>query len=447
MAVDVPLSYGQLYSWREIATYPPDWMREANLSTIWNLRGIAPDRVAAALQRLVDRYEALRTTYHLRSSEPLQRIQLAAAPPIEHVNRVITSHDDWKRTADELAEVAGAPFPMTGNVGWRGVLASSGGAPMLLALSFSHLILDIWSVQNLQTQFQQLITDPDSAAPHAPTPRELTHQRPPYDGGERYWKRILDDDPLRSLPTLPAGAKRHRIQATLHSPRLAWLVDQAGKRLGVTAPSVLMALFAAGLSQHLDTDRITMSLMASNRYTPALRHVVSTMNQLIPVIATVDHRSPLAQHVTRQHWAAARAYRYSSYDIDHIAALAAATHPDAGHDCWFNHLFRCWFNYIQFDNQPTDPQAQTPAKLVWTPLARQYGQPIDIRITARRGSISLALRADPTIISADALTGILRAVALGVQLAASEPHTSLKEIWNGNLPPSVFPPEIPAPPN
>jgi Condensation domain len=453
VSVDAPLSYGQLYSWREIETYPQDWLREANLSTIWSLRGISPDRVSAALRRLVDRHESLRTTYHLRAGDPLQRVHPAAAPPIEHVNRTITGHDDWKRAADELAQLAGAPFPMTGDVGWRGVLGSSGGAPMLLALSFSHLILDIWSVQNLEAQFQELVADLNATAPPAPTPRELAHQQPrPYDGGERYWRRVLHNDPMHQLPSLAAGAKQHRIQATLHSPRLAWLAEQAAKRLGVTTPAVLMALVAAGLSRHLDLDRVTISLMASNRFTPQLRHVVGTMNQLIPVAATVDHGSSLAEHITRQHWAAARAYRHSCYDFDQVATLAAdvATHNSGDaptHGCWFNHLFRCWFNYIQFDNQPPDPAAHTPAELIWTPLARQYGQPIDIRVTARRGSTSVALRADPTIIPAEALTDILRAVALGVQLAASEPHSSLKEIWSGTLTPSLFPHELPPPPN
>jgi hypothetical protein len=469
VAVDVPLSYGQLYSWRVIETYPRDWMREANLSTIWSLQGLPPDRVAAALQRLVDQNESLRTTYHLHAGQPLQRVHPAMSPPIEHTDRVITGHDDWDRTLDELTQAAG-PFPMTDELGWRGMLVSSGGAPTLLALSFSHLIVDPWALQNLQAQFHILVNDLNAAAPLAPTPRELARREPrPYDSGKRYWKRILDDDPMHHLPSLPAGATQHRIQAALHSPRLAWLAAHAAKRLGVTTPSVFMALVAAGLSRHLDSDRVTMSLMASNRFTPELQHVVGTMNQLIPVIATVDHGSPLAEHITRQHWAAARAYRYSSYDFDQVVALAAGgagksstaggagksstagtaansgTGPTRG--CWPNHLFRCWFTYTQLDNQPPDPATDVPAELHWAPLARPFGQPIDVRVITKRGSTSLVLRADPTIIPAEALTNILRAVASGARLAASEPYSSLKEIWSGNLPPSLFPHEIPAPPS
>lgn len=450
MAVDAPLSYGQLYSWREVETYPQDWMREANLSTTWGLRGIAADRVVAALQRLVDWHESLRTSYYLRAGEPVQRIHDPALPPIEMVDRVITCRGDWNRAEDEVAATVGAPFPMTGDVGWRGALVSSGGDPMFLSLSFSHLIVDIWSILRLEAQFRALVADLDTPAQLGPTPRELAYSQPGEpDSGVRYWRRVLDDDSMYQLPSLPAGMKRHRIQATLHSRRLGWLAAQAAKRHGVTTPSVLMALVAAGLSWHLDADDVMMSLMSSNRFGPGRQHIIGTMNQLIPVVATVDHSATYDEHIKHLHWVAARAYRYSCYDFDRVAALAdMATHGHGpAHGSWFNHLFRCWFNYIQFDDQPPDPGEDSPAELVWTPVARQYGQPLDIRVTARRGSMSVALRADPTVIPAEYVTDILRAVAVGVELAANDPIASLKEMWSGNLSPSMFPSELPAPPH
>ena len=456
MPADAPLNYGQLYSWREIETYPQEWLHEANLSTTWGLRGIPMDRVSTALQRLVRRHEPLRSTYHLHAGRPVQRVHPMTSPPIEHVDRVITDYGDPDRTSDELA---GVPIPMTGSPGWRGQLVSTGGAPMFLSVSFSHLIVDVWSVQKLTAQFHALLADPDASAPAGPTPRQLAVQqrgesrRGQRDGADRYWRRILADGPAWQLPSLPAGAKRHRIQATLSSRRLGGLAAQAARRHKVSTPAVLMALVAAGLARHTDAGQITMSLMSSNRFAPEHQHVVGTMNQLIPVVATVDHGSSVAEHVKRLHWAAARAYRYSCYDYDRVAALAAgaATQagPAPGHGCWFNHLFRCWFNYLQLDDHPSDPADQSPAELVWTPLARQYGQPVDVRVSVQGGCTSVALRVDPTVIPAEALTDILRAVALGAQRAATDPQSSLKDLWAGpdtDLARSLFPPEIPEPP-
>lgn len=448
MAVDVPLNYGQLYSWREVETYPQDWLHEANLSTTWGLRGIPMDRVTTALRRLVAQHEPLRTTHHLHAGRPVQRVHPMIAPPVEHVDRVITDYGDPDRTRDELAAV---PFPMVGDLGWRGQLVSTDGAPMFLSVSFSHLIVDVWSVQKLTARFHTLLADPDAPAPAAPTPRQLALQqrsearRGLRDGSDRYWRRILGHRPTWELPTLPSGAKRHRIQATLSSRRLGGLATHAARRHNVTTPAVLMALVAAGLSRHTDASQITMSLMSSNRFAPEHQHVVGTLNQLIPVVATVDPGSSLADHVKRLHWAAARAYRNSCYDYDRVAALAtgvaARGGPAPSHGCWFNHLFRCWFNFLQLDDQPSDATDQTPAELVWTPLARQYGQPVDVRVSVENGRTSVALRVDPVAIPADAVTDILRGVALGVQLAATDPQCTIGDLWNCRTAPvpSLFP--------
>ena len=51
-------------------------------------------------------------------------------------------------------------------------------------------------------------------------------------------------------------------------------------------------------------------------------------------------------------------------------------------------------------------------------------------MTARGGRTSVALRVDPEVIPAEALTAILRDIALGVQRAVSEPTSSLKDLWS-----------------
>jgi hypothetical protein len=448
VSIEAPLSFGQLYSWREVETYPPGWQQAANLPATWDLRGFSAEEVMAALRQLVAWHEPLRTTYHVRSDVPVQQIHPEVSLPIDRVDRVITDYGDPDRTTTELLEI---PFSMTGGLCWRGVLVTTDGAPMFLSLSFSHLILDVWSTVELGAQFQALLADPGSAeiaARIGPSPRELAERqrdevaRGRHNGAERYWRRVLTDDLVHQLPTLPPGATRHRIQATLHSHRLGGIVAQAARLHGVTAPAVLMALVSAGLGEHTGAGRVAVSLMSSNRFAPEFQHTVGTLNQLIPVVASVDSRLSLAEHITRLHWAGAKAYRYSSYDIDRVAELAAETGALGSHDCWFNHLFQCWFNYLQLDTHPSDPAAQDPAELIWTPVARQYGQPFDVRVSVRSGRTSIALRVDPKVINGDGVTTILRAVALGAQRAVTDPDTTLKDLWSAPhdpLPPPLFP--------
>src|ERR1041384_4991472 len=194
MPLDAPLSNGQLWSWREVERYPDDWLQDAHLPTTWDLRGLPLDRVMTALGLLVDRHECLRTTYHVHDGEPVQRVHQTVELPVEHVDRVVTDRGDPERTKEELAR---RPLSRTGELPWRGLLVTTGGAPVFLALSFSHLILDVWSIHHLQAQFRALVVAPDATAQMGPTLRELASQqrgeawRGQQEGSERYWRRVL----------------------------------------------------------------------------------------------------------------------------------------------------------------------------------------------------------------------------------------------------------------
>ncbi|HEU5269475.1 MAG TPA: condensation domain-containing protein [Jatrophihabitans sp.] len=453
MAADAPLSFGQLYSWREVDSYPAGWKSEANLPATWDLRGFSAERVELALHRLFQWHEPLRTTYHLRDGVPVQRVHDDLEPPVERIKRLITSPRDADRTTTELLAI---PFGMTGGLCWRGRLVSWRGAPMFLALSFSHLIMDVWSVQELHTQFRGLLANPDDpmiSARLGSSPRQLAGEQRSEAGirrqqsAERYWQRVLAERTVR-LPAPPAGMERPRIQATLHSAQLAVQTTRAARELGVTPPSLLAALVAAGLGRQLAAPRVVLNLMSSNRFAPEQRYLVGTMNQLIPVSVAVDEDFPLAEHIARLHWAGAKAYRYSCYDLDRVTELITGDGSASGATRHFNELFQCWFNYLQLDTERPKAAARSRAELEWTPVARRYGQPFDVRVTARGGRLSVALRVDPDVIPADGLLDILRLVAAGVRQACLNPRVSLAQLWQtpDELPAELFPRRLPQPP-
>ncbi len=451
MSVEAPLSHGQLFSWREIERYPQDWLAEANLGSTWDLRGLSAERVREALRRLVERHEALRTTYHVRDGVPVQHVHDKVEPPVEWVDRVLT---DPGQADETKAELVARPFTMSGDLNWRGQVVGSEGRPVYLTMAFSHLIVDVWSIHQLRDQFKALAADLGAVAAIGPAPRELARRqrqeswRPRQESSERYWRGVLDQGLTDALPTLPARVKRNRLELTLRSHALGGLAAEAAKRHGVTAPGVVMAFVAAGLARNLDIGKVTVSLMSSNRFTPEAQHNVGTINQLIPFVAAVDMRATLAEHIRRLHWASAKAYRHSCYDFDQVAAMASAAGERPGHDCWVNHLFRAWFNYIQVDRRPGDPDDPSRAELAWTPLAQQYGQAFRVRVEVSGGRTSVLMLADPDVLPAEAMTDIMRTLALGVRLAVADPGRALKDLWGARsaLPPSLFPPEPPEPP-
>ncbi|MEU8382737.1 condensation domain-containing protein [Streptosporangium sp. NPDC048865] len=458
MPVESPLSHGQLFSWREIERYPQDWLAEANLSATLDLRGLSAGQVTAALERLVERHEALRTTYAPGAAGPVQHVHEAVAPPVERVDRIVTDPSEYELTKAELAAL---PFPMAGDLNWRGRMVSSRGAPMYMSLTFSHLIVDLWSIHHLLDEFKALTgtraappSSPAPSSPPPPPPRELARRqreaawRPRQEAAERYWRGVLAEGLTDALPTLPARVKGERLELTLHSRRLGGLAAEVARRHGVTAPAVVMAFVSAGLARHLGTDRVTMSLMSSNRFAPEDQHLIGTMNQLVPVVTEADPRATLAEHIRRLHWAGARAYRHGSYDVDRIAEVAAEAGSVPEHGCWINHFFRAWFNYVQVDRRPSDPADQTPAELAWTPLAQPYGQAFRVRVEVRGGRTSVLMLADPEVLPAPAMVDVMRTIPLGMQLALTDPGRALKDLWSAGekLPPALFPPCPPEPP-
>ncbi|MEY9930257.1 hypothetical protein ABH926_004902 [Catenulispora sp. GP43] len=452
-----PLSHGQLYSWREVESYPPPWRAEANLSATWDLRGLTPERLAAALRRLVELHEPLRTSYsvgpdgvpaqHVYSLDDDGPCGLDAATGLPRAigtaDRRITDFADPIRTTETLA---GQAIPMTGGPCWRGSLVTTDGAPMFVSLAFSHLILDVWSMIELERRFRILAEDPEAGLDAGASQRDLSAAQHAEKwqtrqaAAEKYWRGVLAEAPARfrlrqALPTLTTGQTKPRVQAVLHSHRLTALAAEAARQHAVTVPAVLLAMVTAALAEHLGTEGTVISLMSNNRFAPDHRHVVGTLNQLIPISLPVDRAGTLAEHVKRTHWASAKAYRYSCYDVDRIAAQT-----EGSADGWYNRLFPAWFNYLPFDDRIADPAEYAPAELVWTEQPREYGQPFDVRVTAQDGRTSIQLRTDPEVVDAGALTGILRTIAFGVQRAVSAPESGLKELWTPADPdPALFP--------
>jgi hypothetical protein len=425
MPEDAPLTYGQLYSRREIEAYPAAWRHEANLSTTVLLPGVPAAQVEAAMSGLFRRHEPLRTTYEISDGLPVQRVHDEIALPVRRIDRALNSPEDAEQITIGLAR---QPFPLTGALCWGAILVNAGTASASLSLSFSHLIVDIWAIRRLADEFRALLMNPQalddtpvtSSLRLAATQREATSgPRPP--AAEKYWHRILDDDLVHRPPVPADGVESPRIQATLHSTELSTLALRAASARGVTVPAVFMAVVTAGYAHCVGARRVPLSLMASNRFAPQDREVVGTMNQLIPVVTTVDPDAPLAEHITRLHWSAAKAYRHACYDTDRVVELAG------GAD--FNTLFPTWFNYLHLDDEPATTQSSA-AEVVWAPEPRQCGQAFDVRITASGGRTSVAVRVDPRLIPAPELTALLGSIAHGVRLAGSAPYARVADVWS-----------------
>ena len=165
---------------------------------------------------------------------------------IEVADRQITDFGDPIRTTETLAA---QEIPMTGGPCWRGSLVTTDGAPMFLSLAFSHLILDVWSMIELERRFRILVEDPEAGLDAGASQRDLSAaqhaekwQSRQACGGEVLARRArrgagrLPGQPCRRwAPARPSRASRRSCTRTGSPPRRRGGTAAGGHRAGRAA--------------------------------------------------------------------------------------------------------------------------------------------------------------------------------------------------------------------
>ncbi|PWI44836.1 condensation domain-containing protein [Streptomyces sp. ICBB 8177] len=457
MPIDAPLHFGQLSTWRSIETFAADRLMEVNVPGSWDVTGLDEACILRALRCLTERHEALRTTFHTAGEVPFQRVHAQLEP---RVHRFEAPDAEPGTVTTALRALHGRAFPVTDDPGWHVALLRVGGRPRRLLVSLSHMVVDVWAVRQLEAEFRVFATGGVPGGEPAAHPRDLAEAQSGDGwasrrrGARTYWNRVLDGGPGRNLPVPPARTDECRIQATLRSHRLAELTRQAATAHGVSPQSVLTAMTAAALATVLRRDRVVLSVMCANRFDPRWQSIVSTMNQLVPLVCATGPDTALGAYLKRVHLGALLAYRHGSYDVDMATELAEQRVGGVSfaHDCWFN--------YVTGPDAPPSgpPGTPPPAAFAWTPPPRHAGHPFYVRVNGDGDtSVEITLRADPDLLPAGAVVTALRTMVLGVRRAATSPDSTLGELSDvadlpspavagAELDAGLFPPEVPAAP-
>jgi amino acid adenylation domain-containing protein/thioester reductase-like protein len=152
------------------------------------------------LQALVNRHEALRTSFHLKDGEPVQRVTAKLEFSIEniHLSPTESVHDASQRFVRPF-DLARAPL-------LRAALVDDGEGGRWLLLDFHHIIVDGTSIGVFLSDFMALA---NGGAP-APLPvqykeytlwLERSGQREEYARQERFWlESYADEPPVLDVP-------------------------------------------------------------------------------------------------------------------------------------------------------------------------------------------------------------------------------------------------------
>ncbi|MGW5281074.1 non-ribosomal peptide synthase/polyketide synthase [Streptomyces collinus] len=305
-----PLSYAQQRLWF-LDRFEPGSTEYTTLSVL-RLRGpLDRSALRTALDGLVTRHEALRTTFTERDGQALQVV----GPP----HRVDLPVDDLSTAPDARAALdallereAATPFDLAAGPLLRARLARTAADEHVLVLAVHHIATDGWSLGVLGRDLGELYTAahegrrpelPDLPVRYAD---HATWQRARADHVERqlaHWRERLAGVPPLEPPTdRPRPAVRTRDGALVTFTLPAELTDRLralGREADATLYMTLLTACTALLSRWADQDDFAVGTVTAGRERPELHDVVGMfVNTLVlrnPVRPGTTFRALLEQ--------------------------------------------------------------------------------------------------------------------------------------------------------
>jgi hypothetical protein len=279
--------------------------------------GHRPEQVAIALGRLVERHEALRTTYR----DGRQRVLRAG------------SLDVALRTGDpeEVAfDLAAEPFRHADEVPVRCAIVS--GA---VALAVSHLSADWAAMLRLEADFAALLRGDDlPPPPWHPVDQAAAEAAPAaVEAGAAalaYWRQGLARVPrsLFDFPTVTPEPERY-VRLGMDSPAMAAAVLALADQWRVSTGSVLAVVAATALATLTGHETAGVRLVIGNRREPPVRDMVGQAAQ--DGLLVLDLTAPTLREIVHDgHERARTAYRHARYDPDALDAVKGSVRHERG---------------------------------------------------------------------------------------------------------------------
>ncbi|WP_407566864.1 amino acid adenylation domain-containing protein [Polymorphospora sp. A560] len=285
-----PVSFGQQRLWFLDRFQPGDPVY--NIPVAFKVAGpLDPGALRAALNVVVGRHGALRTTFTEAGGEPVQVVRPAVEFDLPVVD--LAGHPEADRAAEAVRLAwadAAAPFDLAAGPLFRAQLIRVGEEEHYLALNLHHIICDAWSLgvlfRELSTAYAAILAGEKPKLPELPTQYAdfAVWQRDKLAGDTLreqldYWVDHLRGAPaLLSLPTDRPRPAVRSYRGALHyftlPNTLKQRIETFNQATGVTMFMTLLAAFQAVLSRHSGQDDIVVGTPVAGRNHPDLEGLI-----------------------------------------------------------------------------------------------------------------------------------------------------------------------------
>jgi len=278
----------------------------------------------SAIQRVVDRQEALRISFLPGKEKPLQLVRATGTASLRY--RELSAADSKPEVLEDvLREVYKQPFDLVQGPVYRVEMLRRGPNDHILAFSIHHSIADGWSlgvfVQDLCTAYVMglsglrkavavgLMGVPSALPPVSQTysewaASERAHWQPEklsHHAG--YWKTKL----AGSRQIWPATSAAQRAAEPLQRwasavpPDLTSAVRELARRTGATLFSTLLAAFQVALSKWTGQTDLVVGTPVANRNKASARETMGYFAGVVPLRGRVDEGQTYSDHLKAAH--------------------------------------------------------------------------------------------------------------------------------------------------
>ena len=275
-----PLSFAQERLWflDQLSPGTPFY----NIATAVPLRmAIDPTALEQAVNTVVARHEALRTTFPTHEGRPIQAITPTLHIPLTiHDLRPLPTTDRTPEAERLAAQEAGRPFDLTTGPLLRTGLIQLGPTDTVLLLTFHHIVADGWSLgvfaRELWTAYTAHATGRPPQLPALPIQYAdfAVWQRHWLTGDVldrqlAYWRTQLDNLPALQLPTDHPRPPFQTFRGATTPVRVAAAVTrrlkELGGREGCTPFMTVLAVFQTLLARYTGQDEMVVGTYIAGR--------------------------------------------------------------------------------------------------------------------------------------------------------------------------------------
>jgi len=345
-----------------------------------------------ALNEIVRRHEALRTTFESLNGEPRQVI----APSLELKLPVVDLRHlpEHSREAEALrlaTEQAQEPFDLTRGPLTRVSLLRTGEDDYLFSLTMHHIVCDGWS---MDVFFRELNVLYDAFAAGRPSPLpELPIQYADFADWQRhyltgetlksqlaYWRQQLADLPTLPLPTdrprPPVQSFRGATQPFTISRQVQASLQAMCQQEQATAFMMLLTAFQVLLARYTGQDDIVVGSPIANRNRAELEPLIGFFVNMLVMRTDLSGDPTFREALKRVKEVALGAYSHQDLPFE---KLVEELHPER--DLSRNPLFQVIVQLFNVPGTHNEQQAEaTPATGDSSPEVKNTTAKFDLRV-------------------------------------------------------------------